>query len=131
MPSVSDVLAILDRTAPSGSAAAWDPVGLQVGDPAADVSSVAVCHEVTEEVLGAFGPRPPDLLVTYHPLLFQPTTRFVAGASPAGRALRLAEAGVSLVVVHTSFDGAPGGTADAMASAVGLDAVGPFGGSGQ
>jgi dinuclear metal center YbgI/SA1388 family protein len=131
MPTVSEVLAILDRTAPAASAAAWDPVGLQVGDPAAEVSSLALCHEVTEDVISALGPRPPDLLVTYHPLLYRPTTRLVAGRTPSGRALRLAETGVSLAVVHTSFDGAAGGTADALAGILGLEDVSPFGEAGQ
>jgi dinuclear metal center YbgI/SA1388 family protein len=127
VPSVADVLSLLGRAAPSSKAAAWDPVGLQIGDPAAPVGSAAVCHEVSPWVVDATTADPPDLLVTYHPLLFQPTSRLVAGNSAGGRALRLARAGIALAVIHTDFDVAPGGTAAALADALGLAGARGFG----
>lgn len=125
--SVSDIAdALAEKTRPE-NAASWDPVGLQLGDPRATVESVAVCHEVTEEVLGRVESEPVDLLVTYHPLLFAPVNRLTAGRSPEARAFRLIQKGVSLLVTHTDFDLAPGGTADALASVFKLLEVEPFG----
>ena len=77
--TAGDVLEAIGRAAPWDKAGGWDPVGLQLGDPAAPVRRVAVCHEVTEAVVGAAATGHIDLLVTYHPLLFTPTTRLVAG----------------------------------------------------
>ena len=127
MATVSEVLSSLDQAAPTAAAASWDVSGLQLGDPADDVGSVAVCHEVTEEVVTQLESSRPDLVITYHPLLFRPTTRLVAGSTAAGRAWRLVRAGVALAVTHTSFDSAAGGTADALAAALGLTHVTPFG----
>lgn len=110
----------IDAFAPRDGAAGWDPVGLQIGDAAASVESIAVCHEVTEGVVAALESAPVDLIVTYHPLLFEATRSLTAGPTPAGRAYRLSRLGASLIVVHTAFDSAPGGTADALAAAVGL-----------
>ena len=120
------VTAMAERTRPE-SAAAWDPVGLQLGDPGARVESVGVCHEVTEAVVSAIEETPVDLLVTYHPLLFEPVNRILAGRSPSARAYRLLAARVNLVVTHTDFDAAPGGTADALAAALKLHDIFPFG----
>jgi len=123
--AISDILAAIARRAPFDRAASWDPVGLVLGDPSAPARTVAVCHEVTERVVEALEREPVDLLVSYHPLLFDATQRLVAGRTPAGRALRLARAGVAVAVAHTNFDVAPGGAADALADALGLaDAVG-------
>ncbi|MEX2279953.1 MAG: Nif3-like dinuclear metal center hexameric protein [Acidimicrobiia bacterium] len=130
MATVSEVLSRLDVAAPASSAASWDPAGLQLGNSAADVGSVGVCHEVTEEVVDAVEASRPDLLITYHPLLFRPTNRFVTGATPTGRAWRLARVGVSVAVTHTSFDAAPGGTSDSLADVLGLSDLRPFGPSG-
>jgi dinuclear metal center YbgI/SA1388 family protein len=105
----------------------WDPVGVQLGDPDAEVRSVAVCHEVTEGVVTRVEESPVDLLVSYHPLLFSPTTRVLAGRSPGSRSYRLIRTGVNLLVTHTDFDSAPGGTADALASFFGLRDVVEFG----
>jgi dinuclear metal center YbgI/SA1388 family protein len=125
--TVGDVLAGLERYAPAAKAAGWDPVGLQVGDPRRPVGTAGVCHEVTEQVVGALNADPVDLLVSYHPLLFEATTRFVAGRNPGGRALWLAELGVALAVVHTNADVAEGGSADALADALGLEDPAGFG----
>lgn len=118
--------AIAERTGP-GSTPAWDPVGLQIGDLDAGVGSVAVCHEVNEAVVQHLEESPVDLLVSYHPLLFTPTTRVLAGTSPGARSYRLIRSGVSLLITHTDFDSAPGGTADALASFFDLRDVDGFG----
>lgn len=123
--TIAEIVAGLGAIAPFDKAASWDPVGLQFGDPAAVVERIAVCHEVTEQVLSRLEDDPVDLLVAYHPLLFEPTRRLVAGPSAAGRAFRLIRLGVALGVVHTAFDVVPGGASDALAAALGLsDTVG-------
>jgi dinuclear metal center YbgI/SA1388 family protein len=125
--AISEILAAIAARAPFERAAEWDPVGLTLGDARAPARRIAVCHEVTEAVVADVERAPVDLLVTYHPLLFRPTTRLVAGPTPEGRALRLIRAGVALAVAHTNFDVAEGGAADALAEALGLDEVEGFG----
>jgi len=125
--SVADVVSAVDARVPFSKAGGWDPVGLQLGDPAASVESVAVCHEVTRHIVDMVNAENIDLLVSYHPLLFAPTTRIVSGRGPAGRAADLLRHQVSLLVVHTAFDVAPGGVADALADALGLGDVTAFG----
>ncbi len=56
-----------------------------------------------------------------------PIYTLIAGPGAEGRALRLAEAGVAVVCMHTNFDAATGGTADSLAAALGLSDVIPFG----
>lgn len=131
MTTVADVVeGLAERTRPE-TAASWDPVGLQLGDPAAEVSSAAVCHEVTGQVVAALEKNPVDLVVTYHPLLFTPTNRLVAGRSAESRAFRMIEFGVAVLVAHTDFDAAPGGAADALAGLLDLRFPKPFGGDAE
>jgi dinuclear metal center YbgI/SA1388 family protein len=113
------------RTRPE-RAAAWDAVGLQVGDPEAEVRTAAVVHEVTESMTGRLETDPVDVVVAYHPLLFRPAARLVADRSPSGRATRMLRAGVAVIVTHSDFDAMPGGMSDAMADALGLDDVRGF-----
>lgn len=127
MLTLGSLAARLSQITRSDRAASWDPVGLQLGDPAAEVGEVAVCHEVTETVVERVLTDPPQAVVSYHPLLFSPITRLVAGRSASGRAWRLASAGVGLVVTHTDFDSCPAGTADSLARALGLEELRPFG----
>jgi dinuclear metal center YbgI/SA1388 family protein len=127
VPSVRAVLDDLGRTVSWSKAAGWDPVGLQVGDLDATVDRIGVCHDVTAGVLDAADAAAVGLLIAYHPLLFDPAQRFVAGQDSAGLAFRAVRSGVAVAVVHTAFDVAAGGTADALASALDLAEVVPFG----
>src|SRR5688572_6473302 len=127
MPTVASVLAELNVRAPGDKAAGWDSHGLQIGDPTLEVRRLAVCHEVTESVAVRAIDDSVDLLITYHPVLFRPTTRLVAGPGPSGRAFRLARAGVGVATVHTAWDAAAGGTSDALAAALGLKQLERFG----
>ena len=125
--TVANIVAAIDRRAPFSKAASWDPVGLQIGDPTAAVERIALCHEVTAEVVEAVETEDVDLLVSYHPLLFRPVDRLISGSDPPGLALRLAQLATSLVVAHTNYDVAPGGSADALAEVLGLEDAKGFG----
>jgi dinuclear metal center YbgI/SA1388 family protein len=125
--TVADVLASLAETIRPETAARWDPVGLQIGDPDGAVALIGVCHEATEDVVTAIEAAHVDLLISYHPLLFAPVNRLFDGRSPVARAMRLLRAGVNVVVAHTDFDAAPGGAADSLADALGLADPTPFG----
>lgn len=123
---VGELLEAIDRMFPFLDAGAWDPVGLQIGDRESGAASVAVCHEVTPGVVDRTLEDGIDLLVSYHPLLFDPTTEFTTGSDAVGRAVILTRARVSLIVVHTAFDVARPGTADAFLAALGLEAATTF-----
>lgn len=117
---VAGLVAELDRRFPFSGAGAWDPVGLQIGWPDRPVGSVAVCHEVTPAVVEQAVHGEVGTLVSYHPLLFEPTNRLAAGPGPEGRTLRLVEAGTSVIVIHTAMDAAAPGTGDALLAALGI-----------
>ena len=76
--TVATSVARLAEALPLAKAAAWDAVGLQIGDKAAPVDVVGVCHEVTGSVIDAAAAGGVNLLVAYHPLLFRPASSFVS-----------------------------------------------------
>jgi len=115
-----DLLSALDSRYPFAGAGDWDPVGLQVGGVTRSADRVGVCHEVTSPVVDSAIDSGIECLVTYHPLIFTPTTSLVDGSTAEGIALKLAEHGISLVVVHTALDVAQPGTADAFLHELGL-----------
>jgi dinuclear metal center YbgI/SA1388 family protein len=123
---VADLITAIDRRYPFVDAAAWDPVGLQIGGRDRPAGLVAVAHEVLESTVTSAIMLGVGTIVAYHPLLFTPTTSFVEGPTAEGRALRLAEAGVSVIAVHTAMDVAEPGTGDDLLAALGLVANGVF-----
>jgi dinuclear metal center YbgI/SA1388 family protein len=124
---VADLLNRIDERIPFMAAAPWDPVGLQLGRPGQEVSKVGVCHEMTAGAVDGAIASACDTIVAYHPLLFTPIGALVDDGGVGGRLLRLAESGISLIVVHTALDAAPEGTGDAFIRAMGMEPVASFG----
>ena len=124
--TLGELVTEVDRLIPFVGAADWDPVGLQFGDPLASAGTVGVCHEITPAVANEVVADGIDTLISYHPLLFRPTTTLVAGPSATGTAFELIRGGVSVIVVHTAFDVVAGGAADALAATLDVQNGDPF-----
>ena len=117
---VHDFLKALERLAPASLAESWDNVGLQAGSRAAETRSVLVSLNITDEVLSEAATRGSRLILTHHPLIFQPLAS-VSEDSGAGRLIsRAVREGINIVAAHTNLDSARGGLADVLAELLGL-----------
>ena len=121
-PNVADLVEAMESLAPSHLAAAWDNVGLLVGDPAAALGRVLLAIDCTRAVLEEAIRLGCDTVVAYHPPIFRPEKRFVAGSI----AYEAARAGLAVFSPHTALDAAPGGTNDVLADALGMTARAPL-----
>ena len=145
---VKDVIAAVDRLAPFDLAEPWDHVGLQVGSPGDELPPagtaarggapagaagsagaapvVLVALEVDDAVLDEARRLGAAVVVSHHPLIFDPLER-LSDDSLAGRlALRAAREGVAVIAAHTSLDKARGGIADVVAELLGIEAAAPL-----
>ncbi len=129
--TVRDVLDALERIAPAELALDWDNVGLQVGDPSAEVAKAVVALDPSLDALAHTRSTGARLLLTHHPLLFAPPKR-IDTSRGAGRLVAEAmRAGVHVVAAHTNWDNAEDGLNDALAATFGLLDVRPFGSGGE
>ncbi len=124
VPSIAHISSALEAWAPPGSAQDYDNVGLQVGDASRSVETAVLALDATPQVLEEAEQRDADLIVTHHPLLFQPLDGVTTEGYVSNLALRLAEAGVALYSIHTNLDAAPDGVSFALADRLGLTDVG-------
>lgn len=121
--SVKDILACLDAAHPFAWALPEDRVGLQVGDPGAPVATVLVALEASLAVVAEAGALGAQLLLTHHPLLYQPAAD-IREDKPSGRLLAaVVRAGMAVAACHTNLDLAPGGLNEYLAQQLGLKGV--------
>ncbi|MBX7257089.1 MAG: Nif3-like dinuclear metal center hexameric protein [Candidatus Hydrogenedentes bacterium] len=118
--TVREVCAILERLAPSQFAYSWDRAGLALGDPSAPVSRVLVALTVTSEVLQAAKRARAQLIVSHHPLIWEPLKSLRSDNPHARLCLDLASAEIACFSAHTNLDLAPGGVNDVLAAKLGL-----------
>jgi dinuclear metal center YbgI/SA1388 family protein len=118
--TVKDILACLDAAYPFSWALPEDRVGLQIGDPEVKVTRVLVALEATQAVVAEAAAQKAQLLLTHHPLLYQPAYD-IREDRPAGKLLAAAvRAGVAVVSCHTNLDLAPQGLNEHLAHQLGL-----------
>ncbi len=118
--TITDILACLDAAYPFSWAISEDRVGLQIGDPEAQVTTVLVALEATPAVAAEAHAQQAQLLLTHHPLLYQPAYD-IREDRPAGRLLAaLVRAGVAVASCHTNLDLAPEGLNEYLAARLGL-----------
>lgn len=118
--TVGGWVAAVDALVPERTAEHWDHVGLQVGDPAAAVTAVLLCLDVTDGTLDEAAARGAELVLAHHPLLFRPLERLTPATAAGRLALRAARAGIAVMAAHTNLDRAVPGTTDPIATVLGL-----------
>ncbi|PAY22120.1 Nif3-like dinuclear metal center hexameric protein [Dietzia natronolimnaea] len=120
-PTLADVIDLLEHAYPPRLAESWDRVGLVAGDPAAQVGTVVVAVDATDEVVDHALAVGADLLLVHHPPLLR-GVHSIAADTPKGRLLhRLVAGGCALYAAHTNADSARPGVNDALAETLGLD----------
>lgn len=115
---LADLIEAMEAVAPTRYAETWDNVGLLVGDAKQDITRAMLCIDYTPEVACEAAGEKCDLIIAYHPPIFSPLKRIVAGNVIFDAVQR----GVAIYSPHTAWDVAEGGTNDLLADAIGISA---------
>lgn len=113
-PSLAEVLDILHEIAPLELAAEWDNVGLLLQPNARPgrVRRVLLTIDLGDAVVAEAKRVRADLVVSYHPPIFQPLRRLRFDDGKQRTLLLAAAAGLPVYSMHTALDAAPSGLAD-------------------
>lgn len=126
MLTVETITKFLEQFAPLELAEAWDNVGLLVGDRNRSVNRVMTCLTVTPASAAEAVAEKADLIVTHHPLMFQPINRITTDTTEGRLLLELIAAGISIYSPHTAFDSTHGGINERLAEALQLTSIAPL-----
>ncbi len=107
-------------------AESWDKVGLHVGAADWRVRRGLLCIDLTEAVMAEATEANADLIVAYHPPIFQPLERLTDVHWKQRVVLEAARRGISVYSPHTALDAAPGGVNDWLAGGIGEGEVKPI-----
>ena len=123
MATVNDILKYLETIAPRNMKMDWDNVGLLCGSKSTPVTKILVALDPFEQVVQEAADWGAELMITHHPLIFQPT-KSVTDATSIGRSIMtLCRHGISAINAHTNLDQAPGGVNDVLARTLGLQDI--------
>lgn len=100
----SEIISSIETICPLNAACEWDNPGLLAGDADAQVRSIMVALDATDEVIDAAISQKVDLLITHHPLIFGKISKINTYDIVGKRLLKLIHNGVNYYAVHTNFD---------------------------
>jgi len=125
-PRVKDIVNSIDRDAPFSLAESWDNVGLLIGNPDQEVTSVLIGLDPTNLLIDEALASGANTVITHHPVIFRPLTS-INTAKPDGKLLEKALVNkIALISCHTNLDSAVTGVSDALASMLGLTGLSPL-----
>jgi dinuclear metal center YbgI/SA1388 family protein len=128
---IQDLLGLVNALYPPTLAEEWDNVGLQAGDPSAEIKKVLVALDPSEKALDAAISVGAQTLFTHHPLIFHPLKNLTPN-DPTGRVLfRAIREGIAVISAHTNLDCGREGLNDWLAARLGLSDVESLAGRGN
>lgn len=104
MLKIQDIIDEIEAWAPPAIAWDRDNVGLQIGNPEEAVTGVLAALEVTPDVIQETLQKKCNLIITHHPLIFQPLKNLTNKTLSGKLALNIAQNKLNLYSAHTNLD---------------------------
>lgn len=115
MYEIQEVIDLIEQVAPPETAAKWDNSGWQINLGKKNFNKIMTALTVTDDVVKQASDKGCDLIVTHHPLIFEPLKRIEEGAIT-----RAIKDGIQIYSAHTNLDVAKGGTTDTLVEKCGF-----------
>lgn len=107
----------LNKYAPFEVCDKFDNCGLLVGDENANVKSVCLCLDITNKVIDEAVKRKANLIISHHPVIFDPLKSVTAGTP----VYNLMKNRINAICMHTNADMTKNGVTDIMLDLLGFE----------
>ena len=118
---IRDVVAVIEEFAPLGLQASYDNSGLIVGRLDDEVHKALLAVDVTEEVMDEAEREGCDMIITHHPIIFNPLKRFNSSNYVERCVERAIRRGIALYASHTNLDSTHDGMSWRVGSMIGVE----------
>ncbi len=103
MSTVRDIYNAIDKAAPFSESMSFDNTGILVGDPDAKVKIALIALDITSDVVKEAKRLNCDLIISHHPIIFNPAKKIVKGTA----LFELVASEISAICCHTNLDVSP------------------------
>jgi len=118
-----ELVSKLDKLFLKSRAIDWDNVGLQLGSLDRDIRKIHVTLDIICRVVDEAVRDGADLIISHHPLIFDPLKKVTSQDYKGKMILSLVEKRIAVYVAHTNYDIAPDSFNDFFVNKIGLKNV--------
>ena len=117
---LKELTPVLETLAPLHLAEEWDNVGLLAGDYDMPVKKIMLTIDMTRPVFEEAKKQQIDLILAYHPPLWEPLKKIIAGRGSSPLLHEAIRRNIAIYALHTALDSVRGGVNDVLADIVGI-----------
>lgn len=121
--TISQIIEALERVAPLSLQDGFDNAGVQISTSHysnEQTTGILVCLDITEDIIKEAIDKECNLVVSHHPLIFEPLKRICAQTYQQRCVAMAIKNGITLYSAHTNLDNAPGGVNYRIAELIGV-----------
>lgn len=120
MAKLREIYQFIDKSAPFALQMDFDNAGLLVGDAEAEICRILVALDVTVPVIQEAARKRCQLIVSHHPVVFQPIRALIPDDTTGVKLIDLTKRNIAVISAHTNLDLAWGGVNDVLLERLGL-----------
>jgi dinuclear metal center YbgI/SA1388 family protein len=117
---ISELIKALELLAPPDLQEEYDNAGWIVGQEDQETAGCLVCLDVTEEVMDEAVSKNCRLVISHHPLIFEPLRRITGKTMTEKIVIKAIKQGIAIYSVHTNLDNVIHGVNEMLGSKLGL-----------
>lgn len=114
------IIKLLEERFPLFCAEDWDNVGLIVGRRDKIITGIVIALDITEKVIEETIKTGSNLIITHHPIIFNPLKKINEDSVLGKKILKLIENNISVYTLHTNLDSAKMGLNDYLGDMLGF-----------
>lgn len=118
MSTVNDVFSFLNTVAPINLQLGFDNSGFLIGDGMAEVTSVLLALDITDQVVEEACTKKAQLIVSHHPFIFHPLKNLTLSPETK-KYYHMIKYNISAICLHTNLDIVEGGVNDILLERLG------------
>ena len=118
---IRDIIQHLETLAPIQNQEEYDNCGLLVGNAQEDCTGVLVSLDCTDSVIQEAVEKQMNLIVSHHPLIFQPVKSILPGNGVGKALISAIRQNIAIYAIHTNLDNVIAGVNKTIADKLGLD----------
>lgn len=120
---LDELLKHIETIAPRDLAEDWDNSGVQINCGDKEIRKVLTCLDVSWEVVSEAHALGADLIVSHHPLIFEPMKSIDDQNPNHKKIIALIQAGISVYSAHMTYDKSANGNTVMLAQRLGISGI--------
>jgi dinuclear metal center YbgI/SA1388 family protein len=117
---IFEIIKFIETFAPLELQDSFDNSGLQIGNVFGEVKGILLCLDITEKVIDEAIEQTCNLIISHHPLLFNPLKKIVGQTYVERCIVKACKNDITIYSAHTNLDNAVGGLNFRLAEKIGL-----------